>query len=448
MTIAPHDEAVRFTQELIRFDTRNNCAREDLAAQWVRAKLAHVGISVQNFVSPGGHPNLVATIPGSNPDLPALLIHSHLDTVPAVEENWSHYPLSGDIAVDSDGFECIWGRGAADMKEMTAMTLAAVRSLLSSSDFEFKRTLKLIFFADEENGGIEGSDWLVRAHPEVFDGVGMVVSETGGFGEVLEHIEGKPRAYFVQTGEKSAQWYSVTAHGVQSHGSQVSHANATAALGEFIYKVSHHEWNIAVAPTSKALMNGLRQLENDSQISDEDIIADTGFARPWIESSVRNTINPTALKAGNAVNIIPESASVLLDARAVPGEESRVDNFIRSTAQEVADTYEGIRIEVEETFHGDGYACETSGTLMSAISDTIHTLDPAACVLPFLSCGGTDTNVIYQMNPHIEAVGFIPLRIPEGFDYIANFHGIDERVPVESVRFGEQALETLIQILN
>lgn len=125
-----------------------------------------------------------------------------------------------------------------------------------------------------------------------------------------------------------------------------------------------------------------------------------------------------------------------------------MDTFIRKTAQRVSDLYTEARIEVEEFFRGNGYSCSTDKELMSAISRTIEILDLGVRVLPFLSCGGTDSNVMYQLNPNIAAVGFIPLRIPDGLNYIANFHGIDERVPVKSVQFGEQALETLIQVLN
>ena len=177
-------EAVAFTSRLIQFDTQNagdGRARETEAAQWVAGKLAEVGIDSTLVDSAPGRTNLIADIPGENPDLPVLLVHGHLDTVPARVEDWSVDPLGGDIHPDADGVESVWGRGAIDMKDMVGMSLAALRAILRSGS-KPRRPVRFILFADEEAGGFQGSEWIAQHHPEWFDRVGAIISETGGFG--------------------------------------------------------------------------------------------------------------------------------------------------------------------------------------------------------------------------------------------------------------------------
>ncbi|MCI1650196.1 M20/M25/M40 family metallo-hydrolase [Bifidobacterium tibiigranuli] len=439
-TVDAEQEAVAFTQRLIRFDTRNNgdgTCNERPAAEWAAEQLAQVGISSSIIESELGRANLVAQIEGEDPSLPALLVHGHLDTVPANEDDWSVDPLGGDIHNDDAlpyVLPCVWGRGAVDMKDMVAMLLAAVRSL-SRSGTRPHRTIKLVLFADEEAGGFKGSEWLVVSHPEIFEDVGFIISETGGFSD---YVNGQ-RVYYVQTGEKGTQWFSLQAEGTQSHGSQINPDNAVVSVARSAVSIAEYQWPVDLNPVTELLLSRLSDITGialDSANAVQRLIDATGFAGAWIASSVRNTFNVTSIDAGSTVNIIPANASALVDGRALPGrEDALMDTLQRLTAGSS---------HVNVIHRSKGYLCDPGGTLFTAIESVLHEVDPQTKVLPFLSSGGTDSKAVLSLNPDIEVCGFIPLQIPEGFNYIANFHGIDEHVPVDALRFGERTLERFI----
>lgn len=430
------DETVAFLQRLIRFDTRNDgsgTTNERPAAEWAAERLAEAGIDSIIIESKPGRANLIADIAGEDPTLPSLLVHGHLDTVPANADDWSVDPLGGVIR-DYNGTACVWGRGAVDMKNMVAMTLAAVRSL-ARAGIRPRRNIKLVLFADEEAGGFQGSEWLAANRPEVFDGVGYIISETGGFSG---SVNGR-RVYYVQTGEKGTQWFSLTSRGTQSHGSQINPDNAVVHIARAAVRIADHQWPVALNSVTRLLLDRLAELTGipaDSPEHVAQLIEATGFAKAWVGSSVRNTFNVTSIDAGSTVNIVPGKASALVDGRALSGQEDDVLDALKTLA--------GDRVDVAKIHRSKGYLSAPDGELFTGIERVLGELDPEAQVLPFLSSGGTDSKAVLSVNPNVQVAGFIPLKVPEGFDYIANFHGIDERVPIEALLFGEQALERFI----
>ncbi|KAB7786531.1 M20/M25/M40 family metallo-hydrolase [Bifidobacterium cebidarum] len=444
---AAGDEAVAFLRRLIRFDTRNNgdgTCNERPAADWVREQLSEVGINATIEESEPGRAILAAEITGIDPTLPTLLVHGHLDTVPANASDWSVDPLSGAIATDPDGIECVWGRGAVDMKDMVAMALAAIRSL-ARRGVRPRRNVRFVLLPDEEAGGHIGSDWVTKHHPELFADIGYVISETGGFSD---YVEGR-RVYYVQVGEKGTQWFRLEASGTQSHGSQINHNNAVVRVAEAAVRIAHYPWPVELSPVTRALLNGLsavvdrtesRTAASDAQRYDaqtiQRLIQSAGSTSPWVASSLRNTFNVSSIDAGSTVNIVPAKATALVDGRALPGQEDHLFETLASLA--------GPDISVSPIHRSNGYLTDPDSELFTSIAAVLHALDPEAEVLPFLSSGGTDSKEVKQISPNAEACGFMPLKVPQGFSYIAQFHGIDERVPVEALRFGEQALERFI----
>src|SRR4249919_3619719 len=175
----PLEETARVTRDLIRIDTTNHgmgrSVGERVAAEYVEAHLRGLGLTPQLFESEPGRTSLVARVEGAHPERPALVLHVHLDVVPADPANWSVDPFGGEVR---DGM--LWGRGAVDMKDMDAMILTALGDILGAGELP-DRPIIVAFFADEENGGVFGSHWMVDNHPEQFAGATEAISEVGGY---------------------------------------------------------------------------------------------------------------------------------------------------------------------------------------------------------------------------------------------------------------------------
>src|SRR6185312_7382461 len=219
------DEVVDLCRDLIRIDTSNPIKPERPAAEYVAEKLAEVGLEPKIVESEKGRASVVARMEGADPSRPALLIHGHLDVVPADRSHWSVDPFAGDI---KDG--CLWGRGAVDMKDMDAMTLALVRQWRRDGKRP-PRDVVLAFVADEEAGGVKGAHYLVQHHSELFEGCTESISEVGGFSlQIKEDL----RLYPIQTAQRGMAWMKLIAHGRAGHGSLVNDSNAVTKLAEAV----------------------------------------------------------------------------------------------------------------------------------------------------------------------------------------------------------------------
>jgi acetylornithine deacetylase/succinyl-diaminopimelate desuccinylase-like protein len=204
------DEVVELLVDLIRINTSNPTHPERPAAEWVAGKLDEVGIQSRIIEAAPGRASTIARIEGSDSSRPPLLIHGHLDVVPADASEWSVDPFAGEI---KDG--CIWGRGAIDMKDMDAMTLALVREWARSGK-KPPRDIVLAFVSDEEAGGRQGAHYLVDNHADLFADCTEAISEVGGFSISLNDAA---RVYVIQTAEKGINWLRLTASGAPGHGS-------------------------------------------------------------------------------------------------------------------------------------------------------------------------------------------------------------------------------------
>lgn len=422
------DPTVTTTQDLIRLDTTNygegRSKGETEAAQYLEARLQALGLDVTTIEAAPGRPSIFTRIPGRNTDKPALVVHGHTDVVPAEAGNWSVDPFAGVI---KDGL--LWGRGAVDMKNMDAMILTAVEEILGAGELP-ERELVLAFFADEENGGQFGSEPIARDHPELFAGATQAISEVGGYSITV----GGKRAYLLQTGEKALLWLRLHAKGRAAHGSRVIPAaeNAVTRLAQAIAKLGSHEWPVLLNDTTTSMITELaRLLDVDPQETTPGaIVLATGSASGFLTASLRSTTNPTMLSAGYKHNVIPESASVAIDARPFPGAEDELLAEIQAIV--------GDDIEIETVFRGIGTQAPVSGPIVDAATSALQRHDPEAVVVPYFLSGGTDNKALATLG--IEGYGFAPLRLPEGLDFPAMFHGVDERVPLESLVFGRKVL--------
>ncbi|QJS12828.1 M20/M25/M40 family metallo-hydrolase [Streptomyces argyrophyllae] len=430
-TVTGEDEVVDLCRELIRFDTSNygdhSGPGERKAAEWVAEKLAEVGLEPKIYESHPGRASTVARIEGEDPSRPALLIHGHLDVVPANAADWTHHPFSGEIA---DG--CVWGRGAVDMKDMDAMTLAVVRDRLRSGRRP-PRDVVVAFLADEEAGGTYGARYLVDHHPELFEGVTEAISEVGGFSFT---VDDQRRLYLIQTAEKGMHWMKLTVAGTAGHGSMIHRDNAITELSEAVARVGRHKFPVRVTKTTRAFLDELGDALG-TELDPEDMestLAKLGGIAKLIGATLSNTANPTQLTAGYKVNVIPGEATAHIDGRFLPGHE---EEFLADL-----DRLLGPRVRREDV-HADK-AVETTfdGALVEAMQAALLAEDPTAKAIPYMLSGGTDAKSFDDLG--IRGFGFAPLKLPPELDFAGMFHGVDERVPVDGLRFGVRVLDRFI----
>lgn len=425
-------EAVDICRDLIRIDTSNygdsSGPGERKAAELVAALLADVGLEIELLESAPGRSTVVTRITGADPTRPALVVHGHLDVVPAQASDWQVAPFSGEVR---DGY--LWGRGAVDMKNMDAMILATARELARSGR-KPPRDLVIAFFADEEAGGTLGAEWVVRERPDLFEGATEAISEVGGYSlDLAGH-----RTYLVQTAEKGLAWLRLVAHGRAGHGSQDNDDNAVTRLAAAVARIGAHPWPLEITPTVRAFLDGVEEITGAPLPPDDPdaLVATLGTVARFVGSTLRNGANPTMLEAGYKHNVIPGTASARIDCRFLPGRREDLMNTIRELAGpgvEVGVDYEAVALEVP-----------FSGQLVNSMIASLQAEDPGSAVLPYCLSAGTDNKSLSHLR--ITGYGFAPLRLPAELDFAGMFHGVDERIPIESLQFGVRVLRRFLTI--
>jgi acetylornithine deacetylase/succinyl-diaminopimelate desuccinylase-like protein len=425
--ITAQDEVAGLLGELIRINTSNPTHPERPAAEWVAAKLDEVGIASQIFEAAPGRASTVARIEGADPSRPPLLIHGHLDVVPAEAGEWSVDPFGGEV---KDGY--LWGRGAIDMKDMDAMTLALVREYARTGRRP-ARDIVLAFVADEEAGGREGAHYLVDHHRDLFADCTEAISEVGGFSVSLSETT---RLYLIQTAEKGINWLRLKATGRPGHGSMLHDDNAVTRLAAAVSRIGAYEFPIVLTDTVRALIDAIAEvtgLDLDPEQPEVWLPKLGGMAR-MLGAVIRNTANPTMLQAGYKANVIPSSAEATIDARFLPGQEDALLALIDELAGDGIARETIVRdIAVETTF---------DGALVDAMSAALRAEDGGAVPVPYLMSGGTDAKSFSTLG--LRCFGFSPLLLPADLDFSSLFHGIDERVPLDGLRFGVRVLDRLL----
>ncbi len=428
--IRPEDEVVRICQELIRIDTSNygddSGPGERAAAEYTAALISEVGLDAEIFESAPGRANVVARMAGEDPSADALVVHGHLDVVPALKDQWSVDPFSGEL---KDGL--IWGRGAVDMKDMDAMILSVLRDFARTGR-KPKRDIIFAFFADEEAGGNYGARYAVEHRRELFDGATEAISEVGGFSATI----GGQRTYLLQTAEKGLSWLRLVAHGRAGHGSQINTDNAITRLAGAVTRIGEYPWPVELTPTTRQFLDGVTELTGVEFDPDnpEVLLKELGTVARFVGATLQNTSNPTLLRSGYKHNVIPESAEALVDCRTLPGQQELVFETIKKLA--------GDGVEVSYVNQDVSLEVPFAGNLVDAMIDALHSEDPGAKVLPYTLSGGTDNKSLSKIG--ITGYGFAPLMLPEELDFTGMFHGVDERVPAESLKFGSRVLSTLL----
>jgi acetylornithine deacetylase/succinyl-diaminopimelate desuccinylase-like protein len=429
----PTAEVVDLCRDLIRIDTTNagdgSGPGERKAAEHVAALLSDVGIEVEAHESEPGRTSLLARWGGTpGGDEPPLLLHGHLDVVPANADDWRVDPFSGEIR---DG--CVWGRGAVDMKDFDAILLSVVRAR-ARAGHEPRRPVVLAFTADEEAGGHKGAQYLVDHHADMLADCTEAVGEVGGFSVTLRDR----RLYLVQAAEKGMAWMRLTAHGTAGHGSMVNRDNPVTRLAAAVARVGTHEWPVRLTPSMEVLLASVAELAGTEVTPEnaQELVEQFGSATRMLGAVLRNSANPTVLDAGYKVNVVPGAASAQIDGRFLPGYE---DEFFATIAELL-----GEGIDVDYLSHQAAVQTPYDGELVRAMNTSLLAEDPDALVAPYLMPGGTDGKHWAKLG--IRCYGFAPLRLPADLDFTGLFHGVDERVPVDALEFGARVFDRFLDL--
>lgn len=430
------EDTVRICRELIRLDTSNfgddSGPGERDAAELVMGELTSVGFDPLYVESRPRRGNVLLRIGGSDPSLPGLAVHGHLDTVPAVEADWRLPPWSAEV-VD----ECIWGRGAVDMKAMNAMIVANLKHL-TTQGWRPRRDLVVAFFADEEALSALGSHWIVDRYPEFFEGVMDAISEVGGFSvTVPTRKTGNQRIYLLQTAEKGTLWLRLRASGRAGHGSVPNPEGSINRLAAAIARISAHRWPIEYVDSVRSLLHGLAEITSNPGEAEPlvDVVELLGPSSAFVDASLRDTVNVTKVSGGYLNNVVPQHADAWLDCRFLPGHEERLLQTIHELA--------GEHVEVHVERRDVALEAPFANPLVEQMTEAILTMDPGARVLPYCLAAGTDNKALSRLG--IRGYGFAPLKLPADLEFANLFHGVDERVPLDSVAFGAHAMNHFLQ---
>ncbi|ALG84830.1 M20/M25/M40 family metallo-hydrolase [Gordonia phthalatica] len=430
------DEVVDLVSRLIQFDTSNTgepdtTVGEAECARWVAAQLQEVGYETE-YVESGmpGRGNVFTRLPGRDRTRGALLIHVHLDVVPAEAKDWTVHPFSGAV---QDGY--IWGRGAVDMKDMAGMVLALARQLKRDGTVP-PRDIVFAFLADEEAGGKWGSQWLVEHRPDLFDGVTEAVGEVGGFSLTVDRPDGTVRRlYLVETAEKGLSWMKLTCDAAAGHGSFLAAENAVTEIASAVARIGAHTFPLVMTDSVREFLAALSEetgLDFSPETPDlESALFKIGNLARIIGATLRDTANPTMLSAGYKANVIPQHAEAVIDCRVLPGRQAEFEKTI--------DELIGPNVKREWVTHLDAYETTFDGDLVDAMNNAILAHDEQGRTVPYMLSGGTDAKAFAKLG--IRCFGFAPLQLPPDLDFAALFHGVDERVPVDSILFGTKVFE-------
>lgn len=424
---------IEILQNLIRFDTTNPPGNERLCILYIRDLLADAGIDGILPARTPERPNIIARLPGQGNAAP-LLLYGHVDVVTTTNQDWQVPPFEGRI---QDGY--LWGRGALDMKSGVAMMLAAFLRA-KAEGLQLPGDVIFTAVADEEAGAEFGAKFLVEQHAEHFQGVRFALGEFGGFNLSLAGV----RFYPIMIAEKQMCWMKATFRGPGGHGSMPVRGGAMSRLGQALQTLDRRRLPVHVTPPVKLMIDSLadilpgltgrllRQLTNPAMT---DFLLDRlGERVNLFAPLLHNTVSPTTLQASDKVNVIPCEVALGLDGRLVPG----------GTAEQMEIE---LRLLLGEDFDLEILAAEPGPSapnmeMFDRLADTLRQLDPHGNPIPYVLSGVTDARFFSRLG--IQTYGFTPLKLPEDFNFINTVHAANERVPVDALDFGAQAIFNVI----
>lgn len=421
-------------RRLIQFNTTNPPGNEAECISFIKGLLNEAGIETNILDQTPERPNLIARLHGKGSASP-LLLYGHVDVVTTANQQWQHSPFAGEVI---DGF--VWGRGALDMKGGVAMMLAAfLRAKLEALNLPGDVILAIV--CDEEAGGVLGSKYLVENHAELFEGIRYALGEFGGFTIYV----GKQRFYPIMVAEKQKCWLKATVRGAGGHGSIPVRGGAMAKLSQLLQRLDKNRLPVHVTPVVRRMfktiassVGGLRGLligQLTNPLLTDRVLNVLGERGRTFDPLLHNTVSPTILHGSCKANVIPSEVSVELDGRLLPGY--RPDDLVSELSRIVGDD-----LEIEVIHHEPGPADPDMG-LFGLLADVLRQADPDGIPVPLLLGARTDACFFSRLG--IQTYGFLPMPLPEDFNFTQTIHAADERIPVESIGFGANAIYEVLR---
>ncbi len=430
---ALQDRPVELLQQLLRFDTSNPPGGERECIAWIASLLQGLGCEVRILARDPERPNLIARLPGRGQSAP-LLLQGHVDVVAARGE-WQHAPFAGELA---DGY--VWGRGALDMKGGVAMMLAAFMRALARGDRPPGDVI-LCLMADEEAGSPLGAEFLVSEHAELFSGVRYSIGEFGGF--TLD-VAGR-RFYPIMVAEKQVCWTRAQVRGAAGHGSMPVRGGAMGKLGALLAGLDRRRLPVHVTPVVRSMIESIaRELPRALALplrgllvpSLSDRLLDlTGDRTALFDPLLHNTASVTIVGGGEKINVIPDTVSLEIDGRLLPG-------FTPDQLFAELRTLAGVELELELVRY-DAVAGEPNLALFQTLAGALAELDPSGKPIPMLLPGVTDGRFFSRLG--IQTYGFLPMQLPPELPFMRLIHAENERLPAASVEFGTSAIERVLE---
>ncbi len=433
-TEALHKRPVELLQHLIRFDTTNPPGNERDCISFIEGLLSEAGLETTIRARHPDRPNLVARLKGDG-SAPPLLLYGHVDVVTTENQRWRVPPFEARI---DDGY--VWGRGALDMKSGVAMLLSAVLRARASG---LVPAGDLIFCAlsDEEGFGDFGAKYMVEDHPELFEGVRHAIGEFGGF----TLYAGGRRFYPIQVAEKQICTIKATVTGRGGHGAMPVRGGAMRKLADLITRLDSVHLPVHVTPIVRDMANAmaaasspqlriaLRQLVKPSRAPAA--LRLLGERASTFAPLLRNTVSPTIVHASDKVNVIPSEVGLVIDGRILPGFGP--DDLLAELRAVVGDD---VSLAVVRY---DPAPAEPDMALFDTLSKVLRHLDPGCVPIPLLMAGVTDGRFFSRLG--IQTYGFLPMRLPQGFDFWQYIHAADERIPAAAVDFGSEGVYRVLE---
>ena len=429
-----YKDPVELCRNLIRYDTSNPPGNEADCISYISSLLAGAGFETTLVGKSPERPNLITRLRGKG-NAPSLLMYGHVDVVTAANQKWSHPPFEAKLV---DGF--IWGRGALDMKSGVAMMLAAILRA-KAEGLTARGDVVLAVVSDEEGGGEFGAKYLVENYPQEFSGVRYAIGEFGGY---TAYVEGR-KFYPIQIAEKQICWVKATVRGPGGHGARPMRGGAMAKAAELLRRLDRSRLPVHITPVTRQLVEtfaaslpfpkGLifRQLLKP-YLTDR-ILNLLGSFSQNLDPLLHNTVNATIIQGGDKVNVIPSAVSIALDGRLLPGYTP--DDLKSELRRRI-----GKEVELEVVEH-EPCPAETDFGLFETLAGILQETDPGAVPMPFLLPASTDARIFAKLG--IQSYGFIPMKLPRGFNFFETIHAADERIPTEAVIFGTDAIYELLK---
>ena len=430
-----YERPVEILQNLIRFDTTNPPGNEAECVAYVNKLLSEAGFTTILLAKTPNRPNLIARLKGQG-SAPPLLLYGHVDVVTTLGQGWTHPPFEGAIV---DG--CVWGRGALDMKGGVAMMLSAfIRA--KAEDLNPAGDIVLAILSDEEGAGDYGAKYLVEAHPEQFKGIRYALGEFGG----SRLFMGRKKLYPIMVAEKQICWMKAYARGPGGHGALPMRDGAMAKLARLLQQLDRRRLPVHITPPARQMIKSmasalsfpqnliLRQLLNPG-LTDL-MLRLLGTRGQGLEPLFHNTVNATIVRGGEKINVIPSEIMLELDGRLLPG--FKPDDMIAELRHLIGDD-----VELEVLRHDSGPPEPDMG-FFDALAGILREADPGAVPFPMFMPGVTDGRFFSRLG--IQTYGFTPMNLPPDLNLLQKAHAADERIPVESLDFGANAIYKALQL--